>query len=98
MCDLTEPTEYVEVVVPGSMEGDADKALAALKARTPAAAVRALRLAAQWHYGSEAGEALVRAADRIELRLKQGQPWRGTLRRVATELGPTLAAMSGREE
>ena len=91
-------TDVVEVVLPGSVEGDADAALKALEARTPVAAAKSLRLAAQWHYGSELWERLSKAADRIELRLKQGQPWRRTLKNVLADVGPLLRAVAGRDE
>lgn len=92
MCDV------IEVVLPGSVEGDAGAALKALEARTPVAAVKSLRLAAQWHYGSEAAVRMESAANKIELRLKQGQPWKRTLRNVLADVGPLLRAVAGREE
>lgn len=91
-------TDVTDVVLPGSVEGDAGAALKALEARLPVAAVRALRVAGQWHYGSELWERLSKAADRIELRLKQGQPWRRTLKNVIADVGPLLRAVAGREE
>jgi len=99
MCDV------IEVVLPGSMEGDADKAIAALRDATTSwwiedtlAAVKALRLAAQWHYGGDAWRRLSEAADRIELRLKQGQPWKRTLRNALADVGPLLRAVAGRDD
>ena len=92
MCDV------IEVVLPGSVEGDATAGLKALEARLPVAAVKALRLAAQWHYGGDTWRRLNEAANKIELRLKQGQPWRRTLKNVLADVGPLLRAVAGREE
>jgi len=91
-------TDVTDVVLPGSVEGDAGAALKALEARLPVAAVRALRVAGQWHYGGDTWRRLNEAANKIELRLKQGQPWRRTMRNVLADVGPLLRAVAGREE
>lgn len=97
-------TDVIEVMIPGSLEGDAAKALAALgdavrhrrKAMASAAAL-ALRGAATWVYGSPAWDDLRRAAQAIELRLHTGRPWVRFAREQLERVGPLLRQLAGEE-